>query len=541
MDWLIGVLGLFFGFSALVFVHELGHYTLAKWNGVRVKVFSIGMGPYLISFTKSETVYAFSLIPMGGYVKMLGQEDLNVDLEPANIGKKNSKDYRNKSPGQRAAILAAGAGFNLIFALLAFTICYYYGVEVDAPRVGYVSSDSPLAQAEMLNAKNERVPHPLQEGDLIRSLDGVPVRSFIDVSLYVAGAGRDHEIQVDYERDGVPVHDPVFVRSRFNAQIGAPYIGMERYGKKETHKLGFAIEKPVRVFVDEAKPGSPAMRAGLLPGDEILSIDGQPVQDLSTLPKAIKEADGKEQTLGVKREDKNLNIAIKAERIEEGGKTVYRIGLQMCTSPVEEIDETCEAYEQGLRKGYFLTHVEKMRDKDHLYVEYENLQASPPAKGKLILPFNSRTKSGLLYSFAPPEQVEIKCDTFVEALALAWSDLVRHSTAVFTVIKGLIMRDIDPKALSSPLGIGVSIFQTSVQRPFMYYFWFLAFLSVNLGVLQFVPIPLLDGWHLLVIGIEKLKGSPLPQRFLEYSQYAGILIILALLVLALSNDIRRMF
>lgn len=538
MDLLIGVFGLFFGFSALVFVHELGHYTLAKWNGVRVKVFSIGMGPYLVSFTKGETVYAFSLIPMGGYVKMLGQEDLNPALDKA----KDPHDYRNKRPGQRAAILAAGAGFNLIFALFAFTVCYYCGVEVDAPRVGYVSPDSPLGQAEALNAKGERVPHPIQEGDYIRSLDGVPVRSFIDVSLYVAGAGRDREIQVDYEREGVPAHDPVFVRSRFNAQIGAPYIGMERFGKKETHALGFTIEKPVRVFVEGCQDKTPAQRAGLLPGDQILSVDGQAVNDLSILPQFIRKAEGKEQALVVQRDGKPIDVSIKAERVEDDeGKVVYRIGLQMRTSPVEEIDENCEAYEQGLRKGYFITSVTKMRDKEHLAVEFVNLQSAPPKKGQMVLPLESRIKTTLSYTFAPPEQVEIKCDTVVEALALGWSDLVRHSTAVFTVIKGLLFRDISPKALSSPLGIGISIFQTSVQHTFMYYFWFLAFLSVNLGVLQFVPIPLLDGWHLLVIGLEKLKGGPMPQRFLEYSQYAGILIILALLFLALSNDIKRMF
>ena len=136
-------LAVVFGFSWLVFVHELGHYLLAKWNGVRVHVFSIGMGPYLLSVQKGETLYVLSLIPIGGYVKMAGQDDMKVDLALS----RDPKDYRNKRPGQRAAILAAGAAFNLIFAYLGFALCYWIGVEMPAPIIGKVDPQSPLAQA----------------------------------------------------------------------------------------------------------------------------------------------------------------------------------------------------------------------------------------------------------------------------------------------------------------------------------------------------------------------------------------------------------
>src|ERR1700709_43411 len=105
MELLAGWAGLVLGFSGLIFIHELGHFLLAKWNGVRVHVFSIGMGPYLISFTHNGTIYALSRVPVGGYVRMLGQADLDADLTE----NKNPADSRNKRPGQKAAILAAGA------------------------------------------------------------------------------------------------------------------------------------------------------------------------------------------------------------------------------------------------------------------------------------------------------------------------------------------------------------------------------------------------------------------------------------------------
>src|SRR5471032_2331022 len=127
MALLNGWLGLILGFSGLIFIHELGHFALAKWNGVRVYVFSLGMGPYIFSFTWRGTVYALSLVPIGGYVKMMGQDDLN----PALDSNPDPSDYRNKRPGQKAAILAAGAGFNIILTITIFTCCYWHGIDLE--------------------------------------------------------------------------------------------------------------------------------------------------------------------------------------------------------------------------------------------------------------------------------------------------------------------------------------------------------------------------------------------------------------------------
>ena len=109
MEALAGWLGLILGFSGLIFIHELGHFLLAKWNGVRVYVFSLGMGPYIISFTWRGTVYALSLVPIGGYVKMMGQDDLNPALDSI----PDPSDYRNKRPGQKAAILLPATSASL--------------------------------------------------------------------------------------------------------------------------------------------------------------------------------------------------------------------------------------------------------------------------------------------------------------------------------------------------------------------------------------------------------------------------------------------
>src|SRR6185295_15361610 len=135
MENIYGWLGVFLGFSGLIFVHELGHFLLAKWNGVHVHVFSIGMGPYLFSFTHKGTIYALSLVPLGGYVKMMGQDDMNADLSE----NKNPADFRNKRPGQKAAILVAGAAFNIITTVVIFSYCYWSGTDFPTTRLGFIA------------------------------------------------------------------------------------------------------------------------------------------------------------------------------------------------------------------------------------------------------------------------------------------------------------------------------------------------------------------------------------------------------------------
>src|SRR5579862_6531403 len=167
MALLNGWLGLILGFSGLIFIHELGHFILAKWNGVRVYVFSLGMGPYIFSFTHNGTVYALSLIPIGGYVKLMGQDDLNPNANPS----KDPSDYRNKRPGQKAAILAAGAAFNLLFTIFAFALCYGKGMDIEPPRIGQIQADKPLAFADLHQSSApdhaDGVAAKLKEGDRI--------------------------------------------------------------------------------------------------------------------------------------------------------------------------------------------------------------------------------------------------------------------------------------------------------------------------------------------------------------------------------------
>lgn len=537
-DWITGFLGLALGFSGLIFIHELGHFMLAKWHGVRVHVFSIGMGPYLLTFTIGETVYALSLVPIGGYVKLAGQDDMRPNLEAS----KDPRDYRNQPVGARAAILAAGAIFNLIFALFAFTICYWQGVELNPAKVGEVFNYLPIKNKSFRETPSGDQPRPLQPGDQIVAVNGKPVKCFLDVALAVAGSGSDSALYLDYERNGERQHDPVRVTAAYDSEHGSKVIGLGPFLEMQHFRMGFKIERKVLVRADP-KSDTPAAKVGLVKGDELVSIDGKNIDDLYVLMHAVDDVAGKPQALVIRRNGQKKELEITAEGKEKYHGTQYLLGIAMLQSDrISEIHPSSEAYAAGLREDYYIRGLGLKRDKKTVDLGYSQHLEEDAEVSVARLPRETsvpRAEWPWDTEFPVEGQVLVQADTFVEALGMAWDDLLRYSGSVFTVVRGLITGQVSPKALSGPLGIANAMTSVASQKPFMYYFWFLAFISINLGVLQFIPIPLLDGWHLLMLGVEKLKGSPVAPRVQEAFQWVGLFLILSLLVLATSNDIMR--
>ncbi len=165
--------------GVLVTVHELGHFLVAKACGVKVLRFSIGFGPRIFGFTKGETEYRIAWIPLGGYVKMAGEQPQD-EVSPEDA----KRSFLNQAPWKRAAILVAGPAFNLIFPILAYFLVYLHPVEVESTRIGYVEPEMPAALAG------------LKPGDRVVSVDGHEVKTFRElpdafVGLFdQAGAGH---------------------------------------------------------------------------------------------------------------------------------------------------------------------------------------------------------------------------------------------------------------------------------------------------------------------------------------------------------------
>ncbi|HEY3323841.1 MAG TPA: RIP metalloprotease RseP [Planctomycetota bacterium] len=544
MDWVTGWAGLILGFSGLIFVHELGHFVLAKWNGVRVYVFSLGMGPYLLSYSYRGTMYVLSLIPIGGYVKLAGQDDMNVNLAPS----QDKTDYRNKRPGQKAAILAAGAIFNLLFAIAAFSLCYTAGMYIVPPRIGNIAPDKPLAKAIVYQTEK---PANLQPGDLIIAVNRVPVKTFLEAQLQISctAANEDLWLQVLRGPTGSGKVEDVIVKTRTDKRLGASSIGLENYFEKARLPLGFTAEDTVGLF--EVIAGKPAAAAGLMKGDEVLRITDlgdaahpkvKNIVEAEDFINAVRGSDGHKLKLDVRRDGKELPIEVAP--VQDKDADGFAIGVKPDERRrVADIDHGSEAYIAGLREGNYVIRFEPDQPNEKVWKSGTLLwkknwdEKEKPQKMRLTVP--SSDDSTALVFVQRRVGVEFYSDSPGAAIATAWDDTIRLSGTVFGVMRGLFTGDVSHKALSGPAGIGGLMYTVAHNQTFFNFLWFLGFISLNLGLLQFVPIPLLDGWHLLMVAIEKIKGSPVAPKIQEAFQYVGIFIVGGLLLLATYNDISR--
>ncbi len=180
---------IFLGFSAVIFVHELGHFLVAKWNDVRIEKFCIGFGRELFGFTRGETRYGFNILPLGGYVKMLGQEDFEVDTTGELQVRDDPRSFTNKPVGRRMLIVSAGVVMNVAFAAFLFMIVFMVGLKVTVTEVGFVAPNSPAAMAGLL------------PGDKILEIDGQRIVEFNEVKMAIVLADPHEALDFKVERE----------------------------------------------------------------------------------------------------------------------------------------------------------------------------------------------------------------------------------------------------------------------------------------------------------------------------------------------------
>ena len=283
----------------LILVHEFGHFIVAKAFGVRVEVFSIGFGPPFVRKRWGETVYQIALIPLGGYVKMHGEED-------GEEARKDPRSFYAKPPWQRILIAFAGPLFNFLFAILAFWIVYLSPQYVpkyvfEPPKVGYVEKNSP---AEEIG---------LKPGDLILEVNGKKVHSWKELDkLLREYTGK--EVTLTVLRDG----------KRLQIRVKLSY---------DLLKKGLGILPYIPPKVGKVEKGSPAEEVGLKPGDLILEVNGKKVHSWWDLPKLLQESGGKPVTLTVERNGKVFKVTVVPKEVKlPNGKVRYILGI---SAPIE--------------------------------------------------------------------------------------------------------------------------------------------------------------------------------------------------------------
>lgn len=524
-------------FGILVFIHELGHFILAKLSGVFVERFALGFGPAIFKKKKGETEYAICLLPLGGYVKMRGED-------PAEGEGKDPRSFAAQSVWTRIAIVAMGPFSNLILPVVVFAVIYMVGMPTPSTRIGQVLPGYPAEKAG------------LKAGDRILSIDGKAVEKWTDLTTSLQErASKSTALQVD--RGGERLSFQV-------TPVGEPEPNI--YG--ETHLVGkIGIDfQPFRPVVGITDPRGPAAKAGVQTGDVITGINGTPIEAWWQIETPFKSAKLAAVTLSVETPVKD-GVA-KSRNVELKGlfKSARDLGIEEGELYIREIRPDSVASEKGLKPGDRLVRVNG-KDLDGWYAFQRAVREN---KGEQIILTIRRDGKNLDVEIVPKE-VETQNDITREkqkvrqlgvvssALASAPDVFIERYLNPFRALAGGIRETYDlsvstliglAKLVRGKLGLNtlggpISIFYLAGSSfeagGFIGYFRMIAVLSVTLAILNFLPVPVLDGGHLFFFVIEAIKGSPVSVRIREMAQQVGLVLILGLMALVFYVDINRYF
>lgn len=452
-DFVTSVLAFIVTIGVMVTVHEFGHYWVARRCGVRVLRFSVGFGRALWrrTFGRDRTEWVIAAIPLGGYVKMLDEHE--VDVEPA----ERHRAFNRQPLWARTAIVAAGPAVNILLAVVAYATMFMLGIQGVTPIVGGAEPDSPAAIAGF------------ERGDRIVDVAGArtPTWSEVRLALLDQGLGGADSIPVTVERPG---------GRTVERRLDASSVSLEEEAVDPVAELGleqWMPEMPARIT--GVIEGSAAAAAGLEAGDLVLRAGATAIRDWRHWVEFVRARPGETFEVVVRRDgaERTLTLTPAAERI--GGERIGRIGAH--GPRLSEAD----------RERMFTT------------VRYGPLEALGQGAVK------------------------------------TW-DITRLTVRVLV---GLVTGQAALSNISGPVSIAQFAGQ-SAQIGLATFLGFIALVSVSIGILNLLPIPVLDGGHLLYYAIEAVKGSPLSERSQVLGQQIGIAMIAGLMALALYNDILRL-
>ncbi len=542
--------------SLLIFFHELGHFLAAKLFGIYVKRFSIGMPPRLFGLQWGETDYCVGALPIGGFVMMAGQEDVPLSDEEREkeYGLVPENRWFNKKPvWQRICVLLAGPSMNFVLAILLYAVVGLVGSfvpewEVEA-RVGDIEEKAPVLEAplyllaEDAAVANDRAPDTVgwQIGDRILTVDGREISNMTDLAIAAVLGGDSKSREIVLERTDASGNKALYL-SRITPKV-----------LDKTGHARFGVGPYETALVREVLPDSPAAAAGFLEGDIIHDVDGKPV----TMPAFIKyveeRGENQEITVNVMRDGNPLVINVIP-------KTIGRIrGLLLGSTeadgkgPISVLSITEEvAEETGLHLGDIIV---KVNGAPMTAGELEELEKSSPDVSLDLHVLRPAKFFGLVGEekhFAAIVHVEAVCAIGVALhprsvlQRIPVSRIVQHASyqsylaverTIMTIV-GLVTRTVSPKDLGGPL----MIYEVTTKAAEAGLDWLMkitAFISINLFILNLLPLPVLDGGQVVMNAIEAARGKPLNTKFLERLQQVGIVLLIALMLYVTYNDIER--
>ncbi len=433
----IAVLAVAVVLGFMILIHEFGHYAVAKLLGVRVEVFSIGFGKRLLGFRRGDTDYRISAIPLGGYVKMSGE---------------NPMDERTGDPGEflshprwhRFLIAIAGPAMNILLAIglltFVYMVHYEYPAVLDEPAViGWVLSDTPAAKAG------------IQIGDRIARLDGIENPTWKQVDPKEA-LSPNQPLDVTIERSG-----------KFFEKTIVP----EAYGVNQMGFVGWDPKEP-SVTVTDLEKGMPAEKAGVKVDDEILTVDGQPIPAIEAMIETLKHNQGKPVTITVRRDGQEKTFTMQPVLTDIPGQQEkrYRVGLGSTPMKVTTLP-LAAAFRKSIEQN---------------------------KEGSLL---------------------------------------------ILDLLQKMIQRKISIRAVEGPIGIGRAAGEAATEKGWTPLMALTAAISLNLGIFNLLPIPILDGGVILLLFIESLMRRDISLHIKERIYQAAFVFLVLFAVMVIFNDLQK--
>ena len=453
MDVIITIISFIALISLIVGIHELGHFSVARYFDIHVLKFKIGFGKELYSFQdKNECKYSLGILPLGGYVQMLGENVIPEEQEGSELI--NKKSYLDATLNQRAAVTAAGPIANFFLAIVIYFIISLVGTTHLSSYVGGVQQGSLAEQAN------------LGFRDKIISIDEIKLDTFNEINIILSKRiGDTGSIDIGFIEEG----------SNFTSYSSVDITKWLSTSDQSNPAKSFGIDPLVPPVIGGLLEDGPASRAGLKVGDIILSVKDTPIQSWIELSEILSNIPNETASISVLRGDDTFSYSLKTDSFDQNGIKKGRIGIFASN----DLDQW------------------------------------------------------------PQEIVIKKKENLINAFLSGFTETYKFTNLIIVSIGKMITGSVSAENIGGPIQISV-LAGSAAKAGLLSFLSMIAILSINLGLINLFPIPVLDGGQLLLIAIEKVKGSPVSENFLEHSIRIGILLIASLMIFAFVNDIVRL-